>query len=202
MYIYESSYNGYCTGSELTRIYRIASAVKYSHYMQNLEAPYDGCYIVASTEVMVLPTSVSILAFDCDSRENLELLLNAYNDRCHIIESSPGRYWVITERIGPHWDIRRMMVRYRYFGIDEDHLAITWSRGVICFRMNPKNHLHIPKFPPLNNIKSGIVRSWMEEFKGYWESDYAKKLYYLQRALVAYHCDKMDLITHDLSNDF
>ena len=58
-------------------------------------------------------TKKHILAYDCDSKLDLDksfLCLESLGLKCIVIESSPGRYWVITNFIGSFKE-----VIYKYF---------------------------------------------------------------------------------------
>lgn len=125
---------------------------------------------------------------DCDSDENLVLaidyLIKVRKTKYNIVQSSPGRYWIIADIIGPFNTI--LSETSLVPGVDEKYVNYARSCGQFFVRAFPNNFstyksikdgktvfadAMIPIFPEKSELTNPLVQKWYNNLKDYYEQD-------------------------------
>lgn len=125
-----------------------------------------------------------IMALDCDSYNDMRSATGSlfFNQISHcVIESSPGRYWVIADRVGRVKELYPLMM---IAGVDRDYVRFTDYRESFHLRAYPKNGF-IPRqvgiwmSRDINSFRTHtgntpehyrLYREWLSAFLDYWNS--------------------------------
>ena len=141
-----------------------------------------------------------LMVFDCDSPQNLNLALgclrrdnydNARDTRCAVYESTPDRFWIITNFIGKFKEIIKKVLLIE--GVDQDWLKMCEKQGRLLLRAFPKNAI-LPRRLSSQNLpsrlslvsspastqkgrdQSQIAWNWIVAFDNYWNKPQVQNL--------------------------
>jgi hypothetical protein len=133
---------------------------------------------IASNEVPLISTKIHnygcpnakyfLMAIDCDTVEcltyavaNLEFRELKY----YIIESSPNKFWVITNLIGHQSEVANTLSYIP--GCDPNYAKLSMEKGQSVLRAVPKNGF-IPIFPT-DIVGDGLWLRWLRLFQSWWQ---------------------------------
>lgn len=115
-----------------------------------------------------------IMVLDCDSIEESICAIHCLKTIYHIdyctIQSSPGKFWIVTDYIGSAKNIVNLMRQIP--GVDEKFVDKCYDQGMVTLRAMPKSDIYpeIPIFPDQIELSSPHIRRWVNELKAYWEN--------------------------------
>lgn len=114
--------------------------------------------------------NTQILLLDCDTTEKMLAACNtlhSLNIPYAITQSSPGKYWIITNKIGPFKELHDLAKSIP--GIDRDYLNNCIKWGTFALRLTPIDGKQAI-FPNSHHL-TGPALKWYNEFKALWESE-------------------------------
>jgi len=120
------------------------------------------------------------MALDCDSLADMQAATNQLmrQDISYLImESSPGRYWVIADRVGTFKELFPLFSVIR--GVDRNYVRCASSYKEFHLRAYPKRG-YIPqlrgRWVSSQCQFMNKFRCWTQAWLRYWESDYMREV--------------------------
>lgn len=141
---------------------------KFMRQITNLDSHYFAANSIIKKHW--LRPNTQILLLDCDTTEKMLATCNtlhSLNIPYAPIQSSPGKYWIITNKIGPFEELHDLAKGIP--GIDRDYLRNCIKWGTFALRLTPINGKQAI-FPNSHNL-TGPANQWYNEFKTLWESE-------------------------------
>ncbi len=128
--------------------------------------------VVRKPKILWIPKPLYLMTLDCDSFQGMTDATDELYRRGiakYVIESSPGRFWVICDYIADHKRAIKEMETIP--GVDGKYIDCCRSNNTIVLRAYPRA-CGIPIFPqplPAPN-RDGYFSSWIRSFRSHWMS--------------------------------
>jgi len=150
---------------------------KYDTFIHNLksrsiESPNDlRSYVTTLIQSRLFRPDLYLMVLDCDSQAECESAVDELNQRKikhFLIESTPGRFWIICNFIAPIKEIIYVMEEIP--GVDRNYIKVNKNRRTLVVRAYPK--VQTPTFGDMSKL-DGSPRfvQWVKDFKEYWETE-------------------------------
>lgn len=107
-----------------------------------------------------------ILVLDCDSQDSLFAAarwLKREKVNWAGIESSPDRFWIVTDKMGPFKEMFHILQQIP--GVDQEYVKYTWQWKKFLLRAIPKEGFIIPKFGPSDTLENPTIIAWIKRFE-------------------------------------
>jgi hypothetical protein len=166
---------------------RVHKSITYKKYIHDLkkeviknpqsfiEAPFQRyAYVTGKVKSggMISSLDKYLLLLDCDSikdRDSAVAFLDKKKIRSFQIQSSPGKYWVVGDKVDTVKNNTYLMEEIP--GVDQRFTSCSKTQGILLYRGFPKPGF-IPQFDDTSEFKGmGCFEKWILKFKEYWESE-------------------------------
>lgn len=140
--------------------------------------PY-GKYAYVTTKVKrsLLGSDKYLIVLDCDSIEDKDRSIDylKYKKIRHfIIESSPGKFWIIGDKLASAKNHAAELIKLD--SLDKNYVICSGKRDTFVLRAFPKPGF-TPKFDDTSMFRGkGYFEKWILEFKEYWETEEMKSI--------------------------
>lgn len=144
--------------------------------------------LIEPFDINTIATRQHILAFDCDGEDGLRQIktfLFGMEIEHACIQSSPGHYWVICDKI-----IKNISHESSPFqlapGADKKHVKMAAENRVIVFRGWPKHKSSIDYRPQFEThyFQNDAVGEWYADLHDYFNSEFYSELVEIRRKRI------------------
>lgn len=137
---------------------------------------------LVTTDIGRWPRKQCVLVLDCDNQENLLAATHWIKTELGLgyapINSSPGRFWVVTDYVGPVRKAVEMLLQIP--GVDEKFTTFVSLTHRFWLRCHPRiigDTIVNPVFPDTNDLTNPLAIAWYDSFRSlYMSNDYRKIL--------------------------
>lgn len=160
----EKTSNGY--GATHTK----RKKIDFDQYLIQVTDVYGADYFCVDTiiDAPIFGRTAHLLVLDCDGTGEMLAATNTLATRnigYALIQSSPSKYWIVTDVIDSFPNIYRVLKSIP--GIDRNHIKFAEEHKQLFIRAYPRGFK--PLFPDVHTLKTDKVIEWYTQFEKLWD---------------------------------
>lgn len=174
---------------------RILGEVSVEDYLKLVRIAGDSYYIFGSEVVtpnrwqrwVLGRKSEHVMLLDCDGTQEMLAAAHTLATRgiAYVtVQSSPGRYWLVVDRVGPYVDLA--LEAQTIPGVDQDYIKVLCRTGLLALRVVPEGG-KVALFPDggAKHFTNPLARQWYDDFKWLWDRPEVRERAHTERVRKA-----------------